>query len=150
MDGLTSGYIEKHLSKTQSVGNPAVASGFTINVPASEYWHIRCLCFTLTTDANAANRLVSVDLIDGGSNKIGRFSSGFTQSATLATLYTFSDDLAVYGANAALAIGAPLPEIWLYPGAKLTVNVGSVQAGDQISAINLTVDQVYGGGGSDE
>lgn len=142
---LSGEFIEKHLSKQFLVQNPAVATGFTVNVPASEYWLMRCLTFQMVADANAANRIAYLDFTDAGGNRIGRFSSGFTQTATLTTIYTFSSDIAAYGANAAASIGAPTPNLWLYPGAKLTVGVTSIQAGDQISAVNLTVDQVYGG-----
>jgi hypothetical protein len=142
-------YIEKHLGKTFLAPNPAVATGFTINVPASEYWLVRCLTFQLVSDANAASRIVFLDFVDAGANKIGRFSSGFTQTAGLTTQYTFSSDIAAYGANAAASIGAPTPNVWLYPGSKLTVGITAVQVGDQISNINLTVDQQYGGSYSD-
>jgi hypothetical protein len=137
--------IESQYGQIVAIPTPAVASGFSYTYSTSEYWLLRSLCFQMVTDANAANRIVSLDLIDGAGNKIGRYSSGFTQTATLTTVYTFALDIATYGANAAASIGAPTPEIWLHPGAKLTVNVAAVQAGDQISAINLAVDQVYGG-----
>jgi hypothetical protein len=137
--------IEGQYGQIVALQSPAVASGFSYTYSVSEYWRLNSLCFQLVTDANAANRVVYLDLIDGAGNKIGRYSSGFTQTATLTTVYTFATQIGAYGANAAASIGSPVSKVWLHPGAKLTVGITNVQAGDQISAINLTVDQVYGG-----
>jgi len=137
--------IEKQYGQVVAIPQPAVGGGFTFTYSLSEYWMLRSLCFQLVTDANVANRIVFMDLIDKAGNKIGRFSSGFNQTATLTTIYTFATQIAAYGANAAASIGSPVSKLWLHPGSKITVGITNVQAGDQVSAINLAVDQVYGG-----
>ena len=142
-------YIERNLGQVVAIPTPAVASGFTFVYSTAEYWRVCSLCFQLVADANAANRIVFLDLVDGAGNKLGRSSAGFNQTATLTTVYTFSPDISVYGANGAASIGAACPGLWLHPGAKITVGVTNVQAGDQISAINLAVDQVFTGSYAD-
>ena len=145
MDSYGADYIQRNLGQPVFIQAPAVASGFTYTYSVGEAWLLRSLSFQMVTDANAANRIVYLDIFEPGGLRIGRFSSGFTQTATLTTIYTFANDIAAYGANAAASIGAPTPNVWLHPGSKITVGVTNVQAGDQISTILLTVDQVYSG-----
>lgn len=142
---LTADLIQSDLSQVVAVQSPAAGAGFTVKVPQAEFWRPRALCFQMVTSATVASRIVYLDLIDGAGVKMGRFSSGFTQTASLTTVYTFGLYMNAYGANAAASIGAPIPELWLRPGCKLTVGVTAVDTTDQISAIDLTVDQVFTG-----
>jgi len=144
-DYLDAAYIQSNCGQPVSITSPAAGAGFTYTYSVAEAWKLRCLSFQMVTDANAANRIVYLDIIEPGGLRIGRFSSGFTQTTALTTIYTFSNDIAAYGANAAASIGAPTPNVWLHPGSKITVGVTNVQVGDQISTILLTADQVYSG-----
>lgn len=150
MNGYTAELIQNQLSQVAYLDNPAAGAGFSSTYALSEFWMPRSLCFQLVTSSAVATRIVSLDIIDGAGRKMGRFSSGFTQTASLTTVYTFATDISVYGANAAASIGAPIPELWLHPGCKLQVNIAAVDTGDQVSAINLVVDQVFAGSYPDE
>src|SRR5262249_582497 len=141
----TAAQIEKQYGQHVGIPQPAAGAGFSYTDSVSEYWMLRSLCFQILTDANAANRIVFMDLIDPANVKLGRFSTGFNQTATTTTVYTFGTDIGAYGANGAASLGSPVAKLWLHPGSKLTVGITNVQAGDQVSAINLAVDQVYGG-----
>lgn len=142
---LTADIIESDLSQVVSVNKPAAGVGFTFKYSGSEFWRPRSLCFQMVTSNAVASRIVYLDFLDGAGVKLGRFSSGYTQTASLTTVYTFGLDMNVYGANAAPSIGAPIPEIWLRKGSELSVGVTLIDTADAISAIRLTLDQVYAG-----
>lgn len=123
--------------------SPAAGGGFTYAPPEAVRFKVAAVSFQLVTAVAVATRLVSLDLLDGASNIIGRFSAGFTQSASKTSVYTFAAGINEYGANDAAAIGAPLPDLWLPDGSSIAVNVGAVQAADQVSAVVVTLRQ-YG------
>jgi hypothetical protein len=141
--------IESQLGQVVSIGSPAAGAGASYTYSIAEYHMLRSLCFQVVTSAAVANRVVYLDLIDGAGNRISRSSAGFNQTASLTTIYTFAAGIAAYGANAAASIGAPIPEVWLHPGAKFTIGVTAIDTGDQVSAINATYAQVFGGSYSD-
>lgn len=145
MEQYAADLIQSDLSQSVGVQSPAAGSGFTVKVAQSEFWKPRSLCFQMVTSSTVASRIVYLDLIDGAGIKIARASAGFTQTASLTTVYTFALGITQYGANAAASIGAPLPDVWLRPGCKLTVGVTAIDTGDAITAVNLTVDQVFTG-----
>jgi hypothetical protein len=137
--------IQADLGQVVPIPAPAAGAGFSYKYGRNEFWKPRVVCFQLVTSATVASRIVYLDVIDGGGLKIGRFSSGYTQTASLTSVYTFGINMNEYGANAAASIGAPIPELWLHPGAKLSVGVTAIDTTDQLSAINLTLDQVFAG-----
>lgn len=147
MGYLDAAYIQSNCGQPVSITSPAAGAGFSYTYSIAEAWQLRSLCFQLVTSSAVASRIVYLDIFEPGGLRIGRFSSGFTQTASLTSIYTFSSDIAAYGANAAASIGAPTPNVWLHPGSKLTVGVTAIDTGDQISTILLTADQVYSGGG---
>lgn len=142
--------IESDLSQVVTVSTPAAGAGVTFKYSGSEFWRVRAVCFQLVTSNAVANRIGYLDFLDGDGKRLGRFSSGYTQTASLTTVYTFGLGMNVYGANAAASIGAPLPELWLRKGCSLSVGVTAIDAGDQISAVRVTLDQVYAGSYSAE
>lgn len=145
MEGYAAETIQADLGQVVSINAPAAGAQFTFKYSQNEFWKPRVLCFQLVTSATVASRVVYLDLLDGAGNKIGRFSSGFTQTASLTTVYTFGVQTNVYGADAAASIGAPIPELWMHPGSKLEVNAAAIDTDDQFSAIVLTLDQVFAG-----
>lgn len=125
----------KPIARTFSIANPAVATGFTITPDTGANWLIRALTFLLTTDANAANRAVMLN-ITAGQTTYRTLSAIAVQAASLARTYSGSE-----GANIVAAIGTLIPivfptdGVWLPVGHTLTVSIENVQAGDQITAI---------------
>lgn len=124
-----------------AVPSPAAGGGFTYAVPGSERQLIACVSFQLVTAVAVANRLVVATLLGGDGVRIGRFSSGFTQAASLTTVYTFAVGVQSYGANDAANIGAPLAPLWLPDGGSLAVTLVNGQAADQVSVVRVTVYQ---------
>lgn len=146
MNGYDAAVIQADLGQVVKIDSPAAGAGIVkYKYGANEFWQIRALSFQLVTSSTVASRIVYLDLLDGAGNRIGRFSAGFTQTASLTTVYTFGVNMNAYGANAAASIGAPIPELWLHPGCSFTIGVTAIDTGDQISAVNMTVNQVFAG-----
>lgn len=122
---------------------PAAGGGFTYKISIAELVIVRSVAFTLVNAAAVAARLVSLDFLDGTGVVLARASSGFTTATGITTVFTFAAGINVYGANDAAAIGAPIPELVLVAGQSIRVNIGAVNAADQISNARVVVDQ-YG------
>lgn len=124
-------------SEALPVANPAVGGGFTYTCP-SKYWQrLAALAFTLVTDGNAANRQVTLSVVDQDSVVLAKVAAGGTQAASLTRIYSF---LPQYNAAPALAVDTftvPLPDLFLRPQWKVIVAVGAGQVGDQISALRV-------------
>ena len=141
--------IESDLSQIVTVSSPAAGAGQTFKYAGSEFWRVRAVSFQLVTSATVANRIVYLDMLDGDGKRLGRFSSGYTQTASLTSVYTFGVGMNVYGANAAASIGAPLPDLWLRKGCELSIGVTAIDTTDQLSVIRVTLDQVFAGSYAD-
>jgi hypothetical protein len=133
--------FEGALSQVVALPNPAAGAELTYSFPGSEYTRVRAVTFKLVTSATVATRTVYLDFVDGSGVVIARMSSGFTQTASLTTVYTFGLGLVQYGANAAANIGSPLADLILCRGQKLQTTITNIQAGDAISNARLVVDQ---------
>ena len=141
--------IESDLSQIVTVDTPAAGAGQTFKYSGSEFWRVRAVSFQLVTSVTVASRIVYLDMLDGDGKRLGRFSSGYTQTASLTSVYTFGVGMNVYGANAAASIGAPLPDLWLRKGCELSIGVTAIDTTDQLSAIRVTLDQVFAGSYAD-
>lgn len=117
---------------------PAAAAGFSIVPDTASGWLIRTLRFQLVTDANAANRAVMFAVTDGN-NEYWRSAAGDVQAASLTRVYGAHID-----GSGSLAVGTfigvrwPSDGLWVPKGSRLNVSVESMQAADQISAINFS------------
>ena len=134
--------FEGDLSQVVALPNPAAGAELSYSLPGSEYTLVHAVTFKLVTSSSAATRTVFLDFVDGSATIIARHSPGFTQAASKTTVYTFGVDLLSYGANDAAAMGAPLLEMFLRRGQKITTTITNVQSADQISDVRLVVDQV--------
>lgn len=119
------------------------AAGATASVTVSGLAGLRPLAarLSLTTDANAANRLVTVDYIDAKGNTWLRNGAGLVVTANT-TAQTFEFDahrtVAEWAANT--PVFAPLAPFFLPPGFSVKFNVTNVQATDAISGLALWFD----------
>jgi hypothetical protein len=123
------------------IGAPPVATGFTHNVPGASRQRIVTLSFVLFTDANAANRLPRIDYNDSAGNAFFSVGAPFSTPANSTGRYSFGIGVMQFGANAAAAIGGPLPDVRLSVGLSISVAVVGIQVGDQVDGISLFVDQ---------
>lgn len=116
------------------------AAGATASVTVDGKWVIRPVAarLSLTTDANAANRVVTVDYLDSKGNTWLRNGAGLVVTAnTTAQTFEFNSarTVAEWAANA--PVFAPLAPYFLPPGFQVKFNVSNIQATDAISGLTL-------------
>ena len=123
-------------SEVVAVPNPAVDSGFTYTI--SQYWKvIDSVSFALATDSNAANRQVTLLVLDGSGAQLGAFPAASVQTASLTVHYSFLSNVSAFLATVGGNSVSPVYEGLLQPGFSVVVTIGAKQAGDQISAIRF-------------
>jgi hypothetical protein len=123
---------------------PTPAAGATASVTVDGRWWLRVLAarLTITTDANVANRLVTLDYIDGRSNT--RMRNGSALVVTASTTAQAFEWQAHRGASewaANTPVYAPLAQWFLPPSWVVKFNVTNIQATDAISGLSLWVEK---------
>ena len=140
--GLIAGLAWEHPSSAfHPAPTPAVATGFAYTVPGTVDQLVVAVSFQLVTDGNAADRLVTFQFVDYDGTSYAPVAAPFTQAASLTTLYTFAVGIQQFGADDAAAIGCGIPPVKLPSGCGVKVTLGSVQVGDQVSAVALLLNQ---------
>jgi hypothetical protein len=121
--------------------SPAAGAGFVFGADGRGARRLLSLVFTLTTDANAANRLVTVEYVGRNNLTYAVAEVTATQAASLTNRYVFAIG---YGTDS-FAAGtdglAPLPSLFLMPGDQLKIIVANIQVGDQLSAIAGAIER---------
>lgn len=133
------------IADTIRVADPAANANVTISV-SSFAWVPRVIVFSLTTDANAANRIVQVTYTTDDGFVFCRNGAGVLVTASTSGL-TFCgkasqgvSDFSSSGSDLT-PVYFPLEPLRLEPGSQVRIVVGNKQAADQLSAIALTVDR---------
>jgi hypothetical protein len=117
--------------------NPPAGQNFHITLDEGGLYYIKGIQFTLTTDANAANRAIVVTFSRFGV-EFSRVDSGQATVASTARTYVFGEGL-TFTTGSGGAAHSPLPRLFLVPGGTVIASsVVNIQAGDQISGIVLT------------
>lgn len=129
-----------------SVTTPAAGATASYIIPGSFAARVLAARLSITTDANVANRLVTLDYID--SRGVTRLRNGVGNVITASTTaQTFEWDcnrtIAEWATNT--PIFAPVAPLILYPGWSVKFNVTNVQATDAISGLSLWVEQFQTG-----
>lgn len=115
--------------------NPAAGSEISESVPTCTIWRLWGGYATLVADAGVANRRVNV-YIDDGTNNIFRSVSASVQTASQTETYTIGPHAVVVDNH---WIPTP-PGMLLMPGWKITTSTALIEAGDNWSAPQLTVE----------
>lgn len=123
----------------QDPSSPAAGAGIDITVPPNESWRLRAMRFILTTDANAADRLVRM-LFDNGTVAFFGVSGVAVQAASLVRAYNFGAELGYEKNDAVVDFIQGLPTMFFDPGWRIRITVNNLQVGDQISSIGLVTD----------
>lgn len=119
------------------------AAGATASYTVTGLAGVRPLAarLSLTTDANAANRLVTVDYIDAKGTTWLRNGAGLVVTAnTTAQTFEFNATRTVAEWAANTPVFAPLAPYFLPPGFSVKFNVTNIQATDAISGLTLWFD----------
>jgi hypothetical protein len=102
--------------------------------------------FTLTTDANAANRYVTVEYTDGaGVSYAADAAAVIVTASTSNQRFCGSVSRGVAEWNANTDVLFPLTPVFVKDGFQVKINVANVQVGDQLSLIGFVTDRFAGG-----
>ena len=117
--------------------DPAVGNNSTGAVGGGAQSELTLITFTLVTDANAANRVVHIDLVDSGITiPLGSAAIAHTASNTFGYIATQNATTNAAGNIATYTI--PLPNLRIFdPTALLNIVVDNIEAGDQLSDIRI-------------
>lgn len=122
--------------------NPGANTNLSVPVSSNNWLRVLACVATITTDANAANRFVSLDFVNAQGVTFCRNGGGFVETATNnGVVYTWSaqrtDSTKATGTPALL----PVFPMFLAPGCTVQLTVDNKQAGDTITSAILTVER---------
>lgn len=121
----------------QTVGDPAVATDFLYTLPNAYQYLVQAILFRLACDANAANRFAAVEFFLQGRGL--KLIPPFAQTANLTwnhRFYVGIDGLGAITDGDYSLTRLPYPFI-LQAGDTIASDVRNMQAGDQITSIDL-------------
>lgn len=122
--------------------NPAAGANLAVVVESRNWIRVLAAVATITTDANVANRFVSLDYITARGTTYCRNAGGFVEAAgNGGKVYTWSeqrtDSANVAGGSALL----PASSMFIPPGSTIQLTVDNKQATDTITSVILTVER---------
>jgi hypothetical protein len=124
--------------------DPAAGVNITVSIPNQRFAVVRSVLVTLATDANAANRFLSVDYLLGTRLTALRNAATLLVTAnTSATVFQFDNQHAVSEWNTGTMVFVPLLPLPLPNGWTVQVTVDSIQVGDQLSSCKVVVDRYW-------
>lgn len=124
-----------------TVPSPAAGAALTLTVPGSVEWEILALSFTYTADANAANRLPSLAVLDQSGSGIGPICTPYKLVASDVSRITFGVGIVQFGADSAAQIGCGMPPLRIQDGLRIRVTATGIQAADTITLARMYVRQ---------
>lgn len=120
---------------------PAAGAEFVATVPAGVIWELIGLQATLTASAVVANRQPSLLVRDADQTQLARFGQPGTVTASTGATIEWWAGLGMTATVGPQMSGLPAPPLVLTAGAQLRSLTGGLDAGDQWSALVLTVRQ---------
>lgn len=127
-----------HDPQVRVIAAPAVGGNIFVTVPPNEAWLVKCIRFTFTTDATAANRQVHL-IFDDNVETFFNAIPPLTQAASLTFDYSWGRNFPNHQAIG-LRMVTPIPDVVLVTGWRVSTQVVDLQAGDQFSLMALMVD----------
>lgn len=126
-------------------GNPAAGANYSFTVGGLNVGYLRVVAVkaSLATDANAANRLFSLDYIARGATALRNAATVLVTANTSATVFQWDHAHAVSEWQTGTPVFAPLADVILAPGWTVQLTVDSIQAGDQISSITFLLEKFW-------
>lgn len=122
-----------------TVTDPAADNEILETVPARRRWRLISIRFKLITDANVANRIVTLT-IDDGTNNLLTIPSDTAQTASLTRYYHYHlQPVPQFLIDAIFSL--PLPDLFLAAGFRIQTLTTGLQAGDDFSVIQLLVEE---------
>jgi hypothetical protein len=125
------------------VVSPAAGANAATVVPGQFGMRVLAALATLTTDANAANRLVSIDVINANASTRLRNPVAATIPASQSNVKLLWNN--AYHAAASITNGpqiAPILDLLVPPAWTIQITVDNKQVGDQLASLSLVVLKV--------
>lgn len=129
-----------------SVNSPAAGANASFTVGGRNVQGLRVLAAlaTVTTDANVASRLFSLDFIDGRSvTRVRNAATVLITASTAATVYQWDQAHKSSEWQTGTPVFVPLSDVILTPGWTVQLTLDSKQAGDTITAVSFVVEAFY-------
>ena len=121
--------------------DPAAGAEISETVPTGARWRLRAMAFSLVTAVAVANRLATIVVNDGANDKF-YMPSPITQTASQTIYYNMLPGAAWFAPVGGNSVTYPAPvEIILPAGWKIGTASGGLQAADDYSAPQLTVEE---------
>jgi hypothetical protein len=120
------------------------AAGATQSVTVDGAWSVRIVAAraTLTTDANVANRLVTLDFVNArGVTYAANGASVVVTAGTSAQVFEWDRNRSVSEWNTNTPVWAPLLDEIIPPGFSVKFNVANIQVGDTLTSLRLWVEK---------
>lgn len=114
---------------------PAAGASFSLTTPGRPGWLLLAVTFRLVTDANVADRAVTVDYDDGNGSLFGSNGFGAVVTANTTELFAFQANVGQAAWNTQGQAFVPLLPVEFQGGQKLQINVLNKQATDQLDRI---------------
>lgn len=133
--------VARGVQEPFAIANPAAGSGAAFVCDGRGLRRLLSLVFTLTTDANAANRYVTVEFQGNDANAYCVNAAGVTVAASTTQRFagTISRGQGEWASGSDILY--PLESLFLYPGDTLRVVVAAIQAGDTLTKIRGVMER---------
>ena len=130
------------------VATPVAGANASFTVEGRNWLRVVAAVATLATDANVANRVFSLDFINArGTTYLRNFAPLVVTAGTAATVFHWQEQVTQSEWAVNTPVKVPVSSLFLPPGTTVQFTVDNKQAGDQISAIFLTVERFTTGPG---
>ncbi len=123
--------------RTILVPQPAVASGFSFTIDSLGYFQPLSVRAVFAADATVSSRVARLEYQDGDGIDFVRFPSPVAVVAGQVATWNWIENYGVLDSVALFAHAAPLSDWLLLPGWRVALNIASIQAGDQVSAVRI-------------
>lgn len=121
---------------------PAAGSNLAIIVESRNWVRVLAARATLTTDANAANRLFSLDFISArGLTYLRNQPPVVITASTTNQAFEWKEQLTGSEWNTNTPVNTPVSSVFLPPGTTIQFTVTAIQVGDAITAPSLLIER---------
>lgn len=127
--------------RTLVVPNPAAGAGLTFTVPGAVVWRPVALTVVLAADAGVADRFLTVQYRDQTGVAFAVSGAAVAVTAGQTRTFALTSRRGTSEQAAGSMIFGPLEPALLMLGETLVLAIANVQAGDQLSAVRLRVEQ---------
>lgn len=120
---------------------PAAGADLDIQVPANKRWRIQTLVFRKTNSAAVANRSVIIHVLDAAGNECWAQRLETDAAGVQSFFFVGSQPQGAAADTTKHNFGDLPPNLELAAGEHIGTSVNGLQAGDQIDAVRLRVEE---------